>query len=118
MLINYLHIFVFFAMGIVFSLVAFTFARLVRERKFDAEKGITYECGMDPVGSPWININIRFYIFALIFVIFDVEVAFLFPWAVQFRELGLKGFVAMVIFLDVLVTGLIYAWRKGALEWE
>jgi len=115
---EYLHILVFFIMGTVFSLVTFALAKLLRARNFDVKKGQAYECGMSPIGSPWISMNIRFYVFALFFVIFDVEAVFLFPWAVQFGELGLKGFIAMILFLDVLFAGLIYAWRKGALKWE
>ncbi|MEN9279034.1 MAG: photosynthetic/respiratory NAD(P)H-quinone oxidoreductase subunit C, partial [Thermostichus sp. DG_1_5_bins_95] len=78
----------------------------------------TYESGMEPVGQAWIQFNIRYYMFALVFVIFDVETVFLYPWAVAFHRLGLLAFVEALIFIAILVVGLVYAWRKGALEWS
>jgi len=81
------------------------------------EKYTTYECGEEPVGSAWIQFNIRFYVIALIFIIFDVEVVFLLPWAVVFRKLGMFAFVEGLIFLAILAVGLAYVWRKGDLAW-
>lgn len=78
----------------------------------------TYESGMEPIGGAWIQFNIRYYMFALVFVIFDVETVFLYPWAVAFNQLGLLAFVEALIFIAILVVGLVYAWRKGALEWS
>ncbi len=78
----------------------------------------TYESGIDPLGQAWIQFNIRYYMFALVFVIFDVETVFLYPWAVAFHRLGLLAFVEALIFIAILVIGLVYAWRKGALEWS
>ena len=78
----------------------------------------TYESGMEPIGGAWIQFNIRYYMFALVFVIFDVETVFLYPWAVAFHSLGLLAFVEALIFIAMLVIGLVYAWRKGALEWS
>lgn len=78
----------------------------------------TYESGIDPFGQAWIQFNIRYYMFALVFVIFDVETVFLYPWAVAFHRLGLLAFVEALIFIAILVIGLVYAWRKGALEWS
>ncbi len=78
----------------------------------------TYESGIDPFGQAWIQFNIRYYMFALVFVIFDVETVFLYPWAVAFHRLGLLAFVEALIFIGILVIGLVYAWRKGALEWS
>jgi NADH:ubiquinone oxidoreductase subunit 3 (subunit A) len=81
------------------------------------EKLRAYESGEEPVGSAWVQFPIRFYIFALLFVVFDVEAIFLFAWAMRFRQLGVVGLVEMAIFILVLVVGLVYAWRKGVLKW-
>jgi NADH:ubiquinone oxidoreductase subunit 3 (subunit A) len=90
---------------------------LIRPRRASEEKLTTYECGEDPTGSAWVQFNIRFYVFALIFVVFDVEAAFLIPWAVVFRELGLLAFIEGVVFILILVVALAYVWRKGDLAW-
>ena len=82
------------------------------------ERQLTYESGMEPIGGAWIQFNIRYYMFALVFVIFDVETVFLYPWAVAFHRLGLLAFIEAVIFIAILVVALAYAWRKGALEWS
>lgn len=81
-------------------------------------KSRTYECGMDPKGPGNLQFNVRYYVYALIFVIFDVEVIFLYPWAVAFKNLGIFALIEMFIFLIILIFGFIYAWRKGALEWR
>jgi len=78
----------------------------------------TYECGMKTVGSSWIQFNFRYYFFALLFVVFDIETVFLYPWAVQFKQLKLFGFVEMLVFILILVVGLVYAWKKRVLEWK
>ena len=80
-------------------------------------KLLTYESGEIPVGTAWIQYNVRYYVFALIFVIFDVESVFLYPWAVAYNQLGLFAFVEAMLFVGILVLGLVYAWKKGALEW-
>lgn len=90
---------------------------VIRPSRHSEEKLTTYECGENPKGSPWIQFNIRFYVFALIFIIFDVEAVFLLPWAVVFRELGLLAFVEGLVFIGILVVALVYVWRKGDLEW-
>ena len=82
------------------------------------ERQLTYESGMEPIGGAWIQFNIRYYMFALVFVIFDVETVFLYPWAVAFHRLGLLAFIEALIFIAILVIALAYAWRKGALEWS
>lgn len=92
-------------------------AILAPKRK-GAERRTTYESGMEPIGGAWIQFNIRYYMFALVFVIFDVETVFLYPWAVAFNQLGLLAFVEALIFIAILVVALVYAWRKGALEWS
>jgi NAD(P)H-quinone oxidoreductase subunit 3 len=82
------------------------------------EKFTSYESGIEPMGDAWIQFQIRYYMFALIFVIFDIETVFLYPWAMSFTELGLSAFIEALVFLFILVIGLVYAWRKGALEWS
>ena len=81
------------------------------------EKLIPYECGEVPEGSAWVKFNIRFYIIALIFIIFDVEVIFMYPWALAYKEFGIIGFVEMLLFVGILMVGLFYVWRKGDLDW-
>jgi len=80
-------------------------------------KNDTYECGMETIGSSWVQFNFRYYTFALLFVVFDIEAVFLLPWAVYFRQLQLFGLIEMAIFILILVVGYVYAWRKRALEW-
>jgi NADH-quinone oxidoreductase subunit A len=92
-------------------------ARVVAPRRLLPEKVTTYECGIDPVGEGWSQSQIRYYIYAFLFVIFDVESVFLFPWAVVFERLGMFAVVEMAIFIVILGTGLLYAWRKGVLKW-
>jgi NADH:ubiquinone oxidoreductase subunit 3 (subunit A) len=104
---------------VVVGLLAFTLVLwwAIRPSRFSEEKLTTYECGENPSGPAWIQFNIRFYVFALIFIIFDVEAVFLLPWAVVFRELGLLAYVEGLVFIGVLVVALAYVWRKGDLEW-
>jgi len=90
---------------------------LIRPSRFSEEKLTTYECGENPQGTAWVQFNIRFYVFALIFVVFDVETVFLLPWAVVFRELGVLALVEGFVFIAILVVALCYVWRKGDLEW-
>lgn len=103
----------------LFGLVAGTLGlnRLVSPKVPGREKMSTYECGVDPIGSGWTQSTIRYYIFALLFVIFDVEAVFLFPWAVVFEDIGLFAFVEMMIFVAILALGLLYAWRRKVLDW-
>ena len=117
MSVAYFHILLFGLIGFGFFTFLLLFAGLVRERG-GSQDTEAYECGMPPVGTPWVSPNIRFYAFALVFVIFDVEALFVFPWAVEFRALGVEGFVAVMVFVGILFLGLIYAWKKGALKWE
>jgi NADH-quinone oxidoreductase subunit A len=107
------------AVGVGFVSVAFLANRLIRPRKPRPEKYTTYECGMDPVGEGWSQTQIRYYIFAFLFVIFDVESVFLFPWAVVFEKLpnAKTVLVEMAVFILILAVGLLYAWKKGVLEW-
>ena len=90
----------------------------LRPRNPDPIKESVYECGMVPVGSAQVRYNVRYYLFGLLFVIFDVEAVFLYPWAVAYGHLGLFAFVEAVIFINILLVGYLYAWRKGAMEWK
>ena len=92
--------------------------KLLAPKSRAGERQLTYESGMEPIGGAWIQFNIRYYMFALVFVMFDVETVFLYPWAVQIRELHWPGLIAALFFIGVLVLGLVYDWKKGALEWE
>ena len=109
--------FIFVLIGIVLVAVPLVLQRILAPRRKTPEKLSTYECGEDVEGPAWVKFNIRFYVVALIFIIFDVEGVFLFPWAVGYKELGLFAFVEMMIFLGILALGLAYVWRKGDLEW-
>jgi NADH:ubiquinone oxidoreductase subunit 3 (subunit A) len=103
----------------IVGLMAFVLVlwKLLRPRRASEEKTTTYECGEEPVGNAWIQFNIRFYVFALIFVVFDVEAVFLLPWAVVFRDLGALAYVEGLVFIAILVVALAYVWRKGDLAW-
>ncbi|MGA6994571.1 MAG: NADH-quinone oxidoreductase subunit A [Candidatus Deferrimicrobiaceae bacterium] len=87
-------------------------------RKYERVKYSVYECGVDPFTSAAVRVSVKFYLVALLFILFDLETAFLYPWAVLFRDLGLFGFIEMAIFVGILLVGLVYAWKKGALEWQ
>jgi len=103
--------------SLAFVGIAFLIAKFLRPKRPNLVKLSPYECGEVTVGTSWIQYNVRFYLLALIFVIFDVETVFLYPWAVVFNQLDLLAFVEMMIFIAILVLGLIYAWRKEALKW-
>jgi NADH:ubiquinone oxidoreductase subunit 3 (subunit A) len=126
MLGQYAYVLVFLFSGISFILLAFFTAWVLspngllglknKYRKEVLED--TYECGVETFGSAWIRFNVSFYLYALLFVIFDIETVFLYPWAVSFRQLGLGGFAEMIVFIAILLVGLAYAWKKGALKWD
>ena len=118
MLENYLPILIFIAVGIAFGLGPIIIGFLLGPRKPDSEKLSPYECGFEAFEDTRIRFDVRYYLVAILFIIFDLEIAFLFPWAVVLDEIGLFGYIAMMIFLGVLVIGFIYEWKKGALEWE
>jgi NADH-quinone oxidoreductase subunit A len=103
--------------GALLVAVAFLAARLIAPSRPTREKLLTYECGIDPVGEGWSQSQIRYYVYAFLFVIFDVESVFLFPWATVFERLGYTAVVEMAVFIGILAVGLLYAWRKGVLEW-
>ena len=108
---------VFLAVIVGFLVVNLILWWAIRPSRFSEEKLTTYECGENPLGSAWIQFNVRFYVFALIFVIFDVEAVFLLPWGVVFKQLGVLAFVEGLVFIGILVVALAYVWRKGDLEW-
>ena len=116
-LASYSSVLAFLFVGIAFVVVNLIAWKVLRPERFSEEKNTTYECGENPQGSAWIQFNIRFYVFALIFIVFDVEAAFLLPWAVVFKELGTLAFVEGLVFVGILVVALVYVWRKGDLEW-
>ncbi len=119
MLAQYAHVLLFVVFGAGFAIVnLLVVSPLLRFKSNDDRQTIPYECGMEPIGTAYVPMDINFYIFALLFVIFDIESLFLYPWAVIFRELGWHGFASMIVFISVLFFGLIYTWRMGALEWE
>jgi len=103
--------------GALLVVVAFTLSRLIAPSRPFREKLLTYECGIDPVGEGWSQSQIRYYVYGFLFVIFDVESVFLFPWARVFDTLGYTAVVEMTIFVAILAVGLLYAWRKGVLRW-
>ncbi|MEI7812531.1 MAG: NADH-quinone oxidoreductase subunit A [Ignavibacteria bacterium] len=117
MLTEFGKIFIFILLAAVFVVVSILVAKFIRPARPTKEKLLTYECGENPEGSPWIKFNIRFYVVALIFLIFDVEVVLLFPWALAYKDFGFAGFLTGAIFLLVLGLGMAYEWRKGDLEW-
>lgn len=114
---NYLPIFFFLVLAAIFPIATLLVAKLVRPESPDAEKLSPYECGIDPVSDSRGRYTVRFYILAILFVIFEVETVFLFPWAVGYRSLRVFGLVEMLVFLGILVVGYVWLWLKGALEW-
>jgi NADH:ubiquinone oxidoreductase subunit 3 (subunit A) len=118
MLASFIGVLVFLVVGTGTLMMVLLLARLLRPKgTYSTDKYATYECGEEPQGPAWIQFNVRFYVFALIFVIFDVEAIFLFPWAVVFKALGPFAFFEGLIFIVILIVGLAYVWRKGDLEW-
>jgi len=122
MLENYLPVLIFIivglAVGAVMIALGFGLSFFTGNVKPDSEKNSPYECGFEAFEDSRLKFDVRFYLVAILFIIFDLEIAFLFPWAVVLEEIGLFGYIAMVIFLGILVIGFIYEWMKGALEWE
>lgn len=102
---------------LAFPLVGITFARIIRPRKPNPVKQDIYECGLETIGESWVQFRVQYYLYALVFVLFDVEAVFLFPWAVSINQLGLYALVEMFIFLGLLIAGLAYAWKRDALRW-
>ena len=114
---NYLFIGIFLLVAIVFPLLPILLAKVVAPKKPSSIKNATYECGMETIGETWVQFRVQYYLYALLFVIFDIETIFVYPWAVAFNQLGLFAFIEMIVFLAILAAGWAYAWRKGVLEW-
>lgn len=117
-LVEYLPVIIFIGIAMVIGLALLVAPFIVAISNPDPEKVSAYECGFKAFDDARMKFDVRFYLVALLFIIFDLEVAFLFPWAISFREAGLFGFWAVMIFLAVLTIGFVYEWRKGALEWD
>ncbi|MFN3232687.1 MAG: NADH-quinone oxidoreductase subunit A [Alphaproteobacteria bacterium] len=118
LLIEYLPILIFLGVALALSIVFVGSALVIAKQNPDPEKLSAYECGFEAFDDTRGQFDVRFYLVAILFIIFDLEVAFLFPWAISLGEIGLFGFWSMVVFLGVLTVGFIYEWKKGALEWE
>jgi NADH-quinone oxidoreductase subunit A len=118
MLENYLPILIFLGMGVGFGVVPILAGRVLAPHRPDSEKLSPYECGFEAFEDSRMKFDVRYYLVAILFIIFDLEIAFLFPWSVVLDEIGWFGLTAMFIFLGILVIGFAYEWKKGALEWE
>ena len=118
MLENYFPVLMFIAVGLVLGGVLLTVGRAVAPHKPDPKKLSPYECGFEAFEDARMKFDVRYYLVAILFILFDLEIAFLFPWAVSLNEIGASGFWAMMIFLGILVVGFAYEWKKGALDWE
>ncbi len=118
LLADYLPILVFLGLAVAISLGAVVASLLVGRQNPDVEKVSAYECGFEPFQDARSRFDVRFYLVAILFIIFDLEVAFLFPWAIALGDIGMFGFWSMLIFLGILTVGFVYEWKKGALEWE
>jgi len=118
MLENYFPVLLFIVVGLGVGVAPMVLGRLVAPHRPDSAKLSPYECGFEAFEDARMKFDVRYYLVAILFILFDLEIAFLFPWAVVLKEIGTFGFVSMLIFLSILVVGFIYEWMKGALEWE
>ena len=118
MLENYLPILIFMAIGLFLGAALLVVNRILSSNRPNSEKLSPYECGFEAFEDSRMKFDVRYYLVAILFIIFDLEIAFLFPWAVALGDIGLLGFWSMVVFLGVLTIGFVYEWKKGALEWE
>ena len=114
---QWIYIGLFFIVGLLIPVSAIAVAWILGPKKPNPTKQSTYECGIETVGDSWVQFKAQYYIFALVFLVFDVETVFLFPWAVKLGQLGLYAVVEGIIFILILIAGLVYTWRKGMLEW-
>jgi len=117
-LLSYLPVAIFIGVALAIGLALMLSAFIIAIRRPDPEKLSAYECGFDAFDDARMHFDIRFYLVAILFIIFDLEVAFLFPWAISLKEVGMFGFWSMMVFLGILTVGFVYEWRKGALEWD
>jgi len=115
---QYLFLGIFLLIAVIFPLLPIILARFIAPKKPNPIKNATYECGVETVGDSWVQFKAQYYVYALAFVIFDIEVIFIFPWAVAYKQMGLFAFVEMMIFIAILAFGLVYAWKKNVLEWK
>nr|QWW93363.1 NADH-plastoquinone oxidoreductase subunit 3 [Notoscyphus lutescens] len=115
---KYEYFWIFLSILTIFIITIFSISERITPENKGPEKYTTYESGIEPTGGTHIQFQIRYYMFALVFVVFDVETVFLYPWAMSFYEFGILSFIEALIFISILILGLIYAWRKGALEWS
>ena len=115
---QYLPVLLFIVVGLLVGVAPQVIGYLLGPKKPDAAKNSPYECGFEAFEDARMKFDVRYYLVAILFILFDLEIAFLFPWAVSLKEIGLTGFVAMMIFLAILVVGFAYEWKKGALDWE
>ena len=118
MLDQFTFIGIFLIVALIFGVAPLAIAFVLRPKKPNPIKNATYECGMETIGPTWVQFKAQYFLYALIFMVFDVEVVFLFPWALAYNHLGLYALIEMILFVAILVGGLLYAWRKGALEWH
>lgn len=118
MIQDYLVIGAFIVVGVIFVMATVSVSNILSHQTPSAAKSRIYECGVDPVGSPWVQFRIGYYVYALLFVVFDIETVFLYPWAVVFSRMGMFVLVEMAVFVGVLLLGLLYAWKEGALTWR
>jgi NADH-quinone oxidoreductase subunit A len=118
MLSEYFPILLFIVVGILVGVAPMVLGKLLAPNRPDPEKLSPYECGFEAFEDARMKFDVRYYLVAILFILFDLEIAFLFPWAVVINEIGLAGFLAMMLFLAILVVGFVYEWMKGALEWE
>jgi len=118
MIEQYFPILIFIVLGVLCGIVPVTLGALLGPRRPNVQKNAPYECGFEAFGNARMKFDVRFYLIAILFIIFDLEIVFLFPWAVAFNKIGWMGFYAMGIFLALLVVGFVYEWKKGALQWE
>ena len=117
-LTQYFPIIIFIGLSLAFGLVTLGLSYLVQPKYPEPEKLSVYECGSEPFSDSRMPFPVRYYVIAMLFVIFDIEVIFLYPWAITFNQLGIIGFIEMMIFIGLFVVAYVYAWRKGALEWD
>ena len=118
MLIEYIAIGIFVALTVLVAVIAILLGMLFGPKRQSVRKAAPYESGMSPIGPGSRRVPVRYYLIAVLFILFDIEVVFFLPWAVVFRQLGLFGLVEMIIFIAILLVGYVYAWKRGALEWE
>ena len=118
MLENYIPILMFMAVALVIGVVAISAGSVLGPHNPDEEKGSPYECGFEAFEHARMKFDVRYYLVAILFIVFELEIAFLFPWAITLSDIGEFGFWSMIVFLGILTVGFVYEWRKGALEWE